>query len=234
MLYIEIAQSIKNKILNQEYKTSEKLPSEMDLAVMFNSTKMTIRKALEILIETGLIRSIPKSGYYVNSQEDIINFNSLNGNSLRYLHPTAIVTTEVFSFEKINKNSFLSSKFENNDYLEYYNIKRIRYLNDKIYSFEDIYMPVALFPNLNKETTENSIYSHVLDEGFHIFNNKKTVSANFLPKLFLKKFQPFASVPMLEISNIGYLTNGKIFEYSISHHVDFEISLITKFNTILK
>ena len=54
-LYEEVANQIKKSIFNGDLKPGEQLPSERDLAVMFNVGRPTIREALRTLSVLGLI-----------------------------------------------------------------------------------------------------------------------------------------------------------------------------------
>ena len=46
---------MKNRILNGEFVANEKLPFEKDLCISYNTSKMTIKKAFDLLVEDGLI-----------------------------------------------------------------------------------------------------------------------------------------------------------------------------------
>jgi GntR family transcriptional repressor for pyruvate dehydrogenase complex len=56
-LYEEVADQIKKSIFNGDLKLGEKLPSERDLALMFDVGRPTIREALRTLSVLGLIES---------------------------------------------------------------------------------------------------------------------------------------------------------------------------------
>lgn len=46
--YIEIAHSLKNKIIEGEFKEGELLPNQETLAKTYNTSRVTIRKAIRI------------------------------------------------------------------------------------------------------------------------------------------------------------------------------------------
>lgn len=56
-LYEDVADQIKKTIFNGDLKPGDQLPSERDLAVMFNVGRPTIREALRTLSVLGLIES---------------------------------------------------------------------------------------------------------------------------------------------------------------------------------
>lgn len=64
--YDIIATRLKEDIEKGVY--SEKMPSERDLAEIFNSTTVTVRRAQDILIEAGLLRKVQPLGTFVVPQ----------------------------------------------------------------------------------------------------------------------------------------------------------------------
>lgn len=63
--YQEIIRFIKNKINSGKYLADEKLPSENELARIFNVSRQTVRKALNELTEDGYIYSKQGAGTFV-------------------------------------------------------------------------------------------------------------------------------------------------------------------------
>ena len=54
-LYIQVVDILKKKILNNEYKIDENIPTERELEQEFGVSKITIRKAIEILESEGYV-----------------------------------------------------------------------------------------------------------------------------------------------------------------------------------
>lgn len=233
MLYVNIAKDLTRKILNDDFKTKKKLPSEIDLAKMYDTSKMTIRKALQILIDSGVIFAIPKSGYYINSYDDIKKFNSLAGNSFTFLNAGEKTKSNVIEFRLIKASEMIKSKFRE-DIKQVFEVKRMRYLKGKLISLEHIYLSADLFPSFKQEVAENSIYEFISQQGFTIATNIKTLRASFSPNEYVEHEPKLKNLPLIEIENVGFLTNGSIFEYSISYNIDHAYSTVIKFNNILK
>lgn len=232
MLYIKIAKEITNDILSGVYVDKKRLPSELDLATYYKTSKMTIRRSLSTLIDSGVVFSIPKSGYYINSVSDIEKFNSLTGNGLNILNKNLKITFKIIHFEILKTPSHLFNKFNNNSN-KVILIKRIRYINKKVSTLEITYLNYDLFKTLKKEDTQSSLYAYV-SKDYTIATNLKTVRANFAPMEFITHLPYLENKPLLEIENTGYLTIGLVFEYSISYNIDKDFSTTIKYNNILK
>ncbi|AFV03046.1 putative transcriptional regulatory protein [Dehalobacter sp. UNSWDHB] len=68
--FSEIAENIKEKIINNTYKEHQFLPSEKQLSVEYNVCKNTIKHAINVLVDEGLLFTVPGKGTYVNAQAE--------------------------------------------------------------------------------------------------------------------------------------------------------------------
>ncbi len=63
--YKKIAQYIKDEIFSGSYNEGDRIPSENQLASLFNVSRMTARKAIDHLVYDGILVRIPGLGTYV-------------------------------------------------------------------------------------------------------------------------------------------------------------------------
>lgn len=68
--YQQLAQKIKNEILNGNLQKGDKLPSIRDLVEQYGVNKDTVQRALRSLREESFIYAVNKSGYYVLKNSD--------------------------------------------------------------------------------------------------------------------------------------------------------------------
>jgi GntR family transcriptional repressor for pyruvate dehydrogenase complex len=66
-LYEIIVERIKNMILEGKLKTGDKLPSERELAEMFQVSRVPVREALKVLEFMEILQYIPGEGIYLKS-----------------------------------------------------------------------------------------------------------------------------------------------------------------------
>jgi len=69
----EIADEIEEKITQELYKPGYKLPSVRELKAKYNTSISTIQRAYECLLIKDMVRSEPKSGYYVKRKSNPIS-----------------------------------------------------------------------------------------------------------------------------------------------------------------
>ncbi|KXT76132.1 Transcriptional regulator in cluster with beta-lactamase, GntR family [Streptococcus sp. DD10] len=65
--YMRIRDQIKNEIDQEIWKIGERLPSERDLSETFQVSRMTLRQAISLLVEDGVLERRVGSGTFVAS-----------------------------------------------------------------------------------------------------------------------------------------------------------------------
>jgi GntR family transcriptional regulator len=64
-LYMQLAKSLRQQIVDGKLVTGEALPSERDLCDIMGASRVTVRKAIELLIDEGLLSRRQGSGTFV-------------------------------------------------------------------------------------------------------------------------------------------------------------------------
>ncbi|MBC2578789.1 trehalose operon repressor [Clostridium sp. DJ247] len=218
--YICIYENIKNDILKGNYKSGEKLPSENDFCKIYNTSRGTVRRALDMLSEEGLVNSVHGKGAFVldNNQitfsfGNLVSFaevSSINGNDF---------VTSVSRFEEVLIDKALHKKTCLAEGKEAYKLHRIRSLNNENIILDINYFLKDNVLNLTKEIAEKSIYKYIEEA----LNTKigfakriiKIESANSIDKKNLD-MQSYDFVVV--VINFVYLNDGTQFEYTESRH----------------
>ena len=74
-LYLQVADDIRNRIQNGEFKAKEKLDTEFELEKQYSVSRITIRKALELLVDEGILMRKRRVGTYVMEKKIARNLN---------------------------------------------------------------------------------------------------------------------------------------------------------------
>jgi GntR family transcriptional regulator len=64
-LYLHISGRLRQSIISGEYRPEDMLPSENELAALYNTSRVTVRKSLDVLESEGLIKPWHGKGYFV-------------------------------------------------------------------------------------------------------------------------------------------------------------------------
>ena len=205
--YIDIADDIRNKIIEHEYTYGQKLPYEYALCTLYNCNKETMKKALDILVKEGLIIRRRGSGTFVKAMESPNIFTG--GLSQRY-KGIKEVESEVIVFEVISSDKIISDKLQIEEGAFVYHIVRCRKLDNKPYSIEIIYMPISVIPKLKIQSAHKTVTGHI----------SSSLEQEYLG---LSPTEPY-----FQIEQIAYLSSGVIFEYSFTrfHYKDFQLKTV--------
>ena len=116
---------------------------------------------------------------------------------------------------------------QNEDFI--YHIIRVRYLDQEPFLIDISYMPLGLVPNLKVDHLKGSIYEYIEKtlklkiQSCHINITSELSTSLEQEYLHLKDSEPF-----VQEEQISYLSNGLIFEYTLSiyHYSKYEFQTI--------
>lgn len=157
LLYVDIAEDIRKNILNGVYKVGELMPTENELEEKYQVSKITIRKAIEIVSMDGYVEKKSGLGTKVisdrlfNKLSKATSFSSIlemNGNTLR---------KEILSIQEVqtvNEDERIRQTFKH----KAYKVTRIYYLNDEPYSYFEHFLPVLGSIEVLKRIEKISLY----------------------------------------------------------------------------
>lgn len=229
--YRDIADDIRQKIKNQEYTFGQKLPYEYVLCMSYHCNKETMKKALDILVKEGLITRRRGAGTFVKDFDPLMENatnKSARGLTAQY-KGIKEVTSDVLEFEVVPADELLSEKLQIDIGDFVYHIIRLRFL-DKVPHLIDItYIPISVIPNLKLQHLKGSIYGYIENMlKLKIQSCHLTISAALSTPLEQQYLGLKESEPYIQEEQISFLSNGSIFEYTLSrqHYAHFEFQTV--------
>ncbi len=147
-LYQRVASRIANRIYDGHWRPGEPIPNEFALAEEFAVSQGTIRKAMSVVEETGLVDRQQGRGTFVRKLSDERSYYHF----FRLAHPQGARVTpepdeETVLTRKANESEQRSFKLSANDYVIV--IERLRKVNGTRATSEHIVVPKNLFSDLN-------------------------------------------------------------------------------------
>ena len=220
--YMQIANDIRNEIVKGSLQANEQLPFERNLCIKYNTSKMTVKKALDILVAEGLIVKRRGAGTFVKNisttdMDKLLISNQFRG--LTALCSNRKVTSELLTFEVVSINKEIHDKLNISSEDFTYKIIRVRYVDDKPIVIENTYMPINLIPGIKKQHIMESIYSYIENDlGLKVQSSHRTITVRKSNELEQKHLKLEINDPVAVVEQVAYLENGTAFEYSISIH----------------
>ncbi|MGV2986065.1 GntR family transcriptional regulator [Vibrio sp. E150_011] len=229
--YLDIYATVKERIFAGHYKSNAKLPDGTSLANEFSCSELTIKKALDILVNDGLVVRKRGSGSYVKQPP-------LNTQTPKHLYGTKAnaeaigqtVKTQVLNYSVEPASDFLAQRLNCQEGDMLYHITRVRILDNNPNVIEDTYMPINVITGLSKQHIENSIYDYIGNElGLKIHSS--TLEITVIPASELEAEHMNLSVgdSVVNVEQVVYLDNGDTFEYSNVKHLCENFKFSTNF-----
>jgi len=218
--YIEIYEVIKNAILDGTYLPGEKLPSEHDYCEEYQTSRGTVRRALEMLAEEGFVYSLHGKGVFVLEKAPItFSFGGLVSFKEASESNRQSFNTTVPKFETIVLDKSLYKKTNLLAGEEAFHIYRVRELDGEKIILDINYFLKSCVVDLTEEIAKLSIYDYIENQlllkiGFaRRIIQVEPATGKDRKYLDLKGFQ-FVVV----VKNYVHLHDGTQFEYTESRH----------------
>lgn len=210
-IYYQLKQIILEKIKHGEWLPGSLIYSERELSENFGVSRMTIRQAINELVDEGILYRERGRGTFVSQprieQFDVMSFTEAATN--KGFH----ASTHVKAFEIEVPDLSIIEKLGLEEYVDVYYIQRLRMIENEVVGIEEIYLPVSLCKDLQSNDLSGSLYK-ILKEGYgytidHIMTNLEAV----IPENDdLKLFNTKNVVPLLKVTGVNITdTNLKLF-----------------------
>lgn len=236
MKYELVAQDLVLQIENGTFPPNTQLPSIEALCERYEVSKVTIKKALDIIEARGLITRRRGSGSFVKNVrvplKTTTSFETsrqMDGFTTEHGRRGEAVRSEVKEFSVASPSPDVANMLDIEPDQFVYHIVRVRFANDEATAVEYTYMPIDVIPNLRLKNVEGSIYGYIEgDLGFRIASGHRIIRA-VLPTPDECDWMGLSpNEPLLEVEQVGYLDDGRPFEYSFARHPhDYEFRSIS-------
>lgn len=222
--YEKIADDLRQAIRQGKYTSGDQLPLEKDMCDKYKVSRVTIKRAVDVLVNQGLVTKRRGSGTFVKTLDDNYakQLSISTGNQFcgfMETHKGRNVSTKVLKFEIIHPTEEVAVKLQMSTKDFVYDIIRLRLLDGVPWVIEYTMMPIQLVPGIRHEILEHSIYHHIEKTlKLSIQSAHRIVRAVRSTELEQEQLLLPPDAPLLEVEQVAFFSDGHPFEYSISHH----------------
>lgn len=219
-IYLGIYQDYADQIEKGYLKPDTKLPSENELAQMYETSRETVRKALNLLAQNGYIHKIKGKGSFV------LHIHKFDFPVSGLVSFKEIVTkmglqwkTHVLSLEVVKPGRYVASQLELSPSDHVWQVFRIREVAGERIILDKDYLKQSVVPPLTHSICQDSIYEFLEQNlDFKISFAKKVITMDEATTedhscLDLRGYQMVAVV-----RNYVYLEDNTLFQYTESRH----------------
>ena len=177
-VYRNVMRDIKQNILKGNYE-GMRLPDERSLAAKYEVSRSSMKRALGLLAQQGIVFKKRGSGTFVNplylKNQALFSYEGSNiGLTDSFRVPGKKQNIKLLNFQVIKASSEIAQDLFLNENDFVYEFKRLRLLEEQPFLIETGYIPIKIMPELKSEILQSSLFNYLEDE------QNKTVTKAFL------------------------------------------------------
>ncbi|MBS7705423.1 GntR family transcriptional regulator [Chelatococcus asaccharovorans] len=216
--YIQLANRIRSLILDGSWKAGDALPSERTMVSATNLSRVTIRKALELLVQEELLQQRHGSGTYVNDNVERIeqSLGVLTGFSEDMVslgHVPSVRWIERVIAVPSSTETMMLGLSPGEKVLR---LHRLRLADGVPLAVEMAVVPASLFPSV--EHMGDSLYEALAKADMLPEKALQRMHACSLPPFEAELLCTDAGVPALYIERVSRIKSGRTIEFTRSYY----------------
>lgn len=214
-LDILLSKEMEYLIESGEFSEGDRLPSERKLAEHFGVQRGTVRSALQILLDKGIIVSRERAGHFVAPRRIDFNLDAYNSQKAVIEQMGKSTYVKLLTFEKVYVSESMAKKTGLVADSQVYRIMRLRYAGGSPLGLERTHIRCDLAPGLSEEDVHNkSIYAALRRKHqIYIARSEGKVTAVYANGLESELLNLKVSKPVMRYEALVYDRKDRLIEY---------------------
>ncbi|MGI6359442.1 MAG: GntR family transcriptional regulator [Acholeplasmatales bacterium] len=212
--YIQIREELLKKIESGVWPEGIMIPTEKELAQMYDVSRVTIRKAISQLVDQKyLIRKAGFGTVVYQNKLSLSNFTLVRSFTKEMNEMGIDSRTLDISLKKIHANQLLASIFNIHIGHELYHLERVRGSSIPILYSDTYLLPIMKMPK-DIQPLKESLYKYLGDQSIYFTNFKEYISAVKGTTDIRNKLNITDDTPLLKRVRYAYDEEGLLVEYT--------------------
>lgn len=212
-VYIQIHNRIRKDIEAGVWSVGDRIPSERELALEFNVSRMTLRQAVQTLVDEGILERQVGAGTFV-ARKKVQEKMTCNTSFTDLMEeqgkkPSSRTVSYLVTTPSLSETERLKLK----DDEKVLRMERIRYADDVPICFEVATLPYSLVKDYDRSQVTTSLYRTLEENGLMIGHAQKSVSAQVASERIAEYLNVRRGSAILRLRQITELGDGTPFEY---------------------
>ena len=219
--FIRIHDDLVSRIDTGFYKSGQKLPSERDIAVEYEVSRMTARQALNLLVEEGVLERRVGDGTYVLEKTIIENLRGLTSFSQLMQQSGKTPSSKFISYKVQTADVQQARVLGITTKDKIVTIERLRLGDDEVIAYEIAALPFDIVGDIKKEEIFASLYKAIQSRGYRIDNASafQEFYARNADKHVAKILGINEGDAVLNLRQTSFFSNGKPFEFVRTYYI---------------
>lgn len=215
-IYYQLEEIIKDLIEKGELKPGDSLPAEREYAEQFEISRMTVRQALNELVNDGYLYRVKGKGTFVAERKPKIE-QALQGLTsftedmkARGMKPGS----QLLRFEIIQATSLIANQLGIQEYGPVYEMKRIRLADNEPMALETNYISTNFIKGLTEKIVNQSLYSYIEKQlNLKIDYASQVIESSVANDLEAEYLNILPGAPIMLIQRNTFLKDGTPVEF---------------------
>lgn len=218
-VYQIIENELKKQIETEQLKSGDLIPSENQLKEHYEVSRMTVRQALNNLVNDGYLYRHKGKGTFVSKRKIEKNIYGVRSFTEEMAEIGRKTKSIVLLIEVQDPTDIVKEKLFLENGAKVIHAERVRYGDDIPVLYEELYVPYDMFKELEAKHLEKSFYEYIAKEKqLKISHCIQTIEAKLAYNKLTNILKINKNSPILSIERNTFLSNGRPFEYVISHY----------------
>ncbi|WP_368654629.1 GntR family transcriptional regulator [Ornithinibacillus sp. 4-3] len=218
-LYLQIAETLKKDIFSEVIQPGKRIGTQKELEERFNVSKITIRKAIEVLENEGLVVTSQGKGTYVRQEKVEQTLDELQSLSDIIKKSGYDPEVKIIKMKKQQtEDSFLVK--ETTKKIDTLAIERVHFVEKKPIALAKAYIPWELGKHLSNQELEHYTIYELLENklGIKLSQAEQAIEACPASEELGKILNVQQDSPLLKASRLTYSTDNQLVEKIIFYY----------------
>ena len=215
-VYYQIKNKIQEWIVTKEYSPGDRLPSENELAKIFEVSRLTVRQAIALLDQEKLVFRKRGEGTFVTKDSQLIDSLGLEFSGFMddLFYQVSKSITKSVEIDQVPASKVVQEKLEISDD-SVYRVRRVRELNNYLFAYTVNYLPNDIGCQITSEMLLKEPMLKILEVklGYEFDEAFQTIEASFSDQEVSRQLEIPSGSPLLYVERIMYDKNQKPIEY---------------------
>lgn len=219
-VYIQIHNQIKQDVENGKWRVGQRIPAERELAEQFEVSRMTLRQAIQTLVDDGILERHVGSGTFVANRKVQEKMSGVTSFTDLMLSAGKTPSSKTISYHVTTPSQSEIERLQLKKDQKVLRMERIRYGSDMPICYEVTAVPADLIEDFSKEEVTSSLYKTLeVKVGLYPGRAIQTVSAMSASEKIAEYLEIRRGEALLRLRQISYLQDGRPFEYTHTQYV---------------
>lgn len=212
-IYVHIHNQIRQNISDKKWHIGQRIPSERVLAQQFKVSRMTIRQAIQTLVDEGILFRKMGSGTYISSrkiQEKMFGTTSFTDIMLSQGKKPS---SKLVSYYLTDPTSSEKDQLHLDSTIKILRMERIRLADGIPICFDVTSIPADIIASISRKEIVSSLYHALERNGYSLGHAFQVVSAMLASEKVSDLLNIKKGASILRLRQVTMFDSGRPFEY---------------------